>query len=82
MKKLIDCLPYEVKGYRGCEVLKYLDCEVAEIVDGCLPGNAWPGKEKNVYWWYKLVNGKKVGFNENPSRGWSFPVIGRSNIKN
>lgn len=76
-KPLSYFLPVEVKGYVGCEVMNYLDCEVVEEIDGCTPGNGWPGKEKNVYWWYKLANGKMVGFNENPSRGWSFPVIGK-----
>lgn len=35
----------------------------------------WPGKHKNVFNWCKLENGLAVGFNENPSKGWSFPVI-------
>jgi hypothetical protein len=35
----------------------------------------WPGKQKNVMNWYALENGMAVGWNENPSRGWSFPVI-------
>ena len=34
----------------------------------------WPGKHKNVYLWVELENGYAVGWNENPSRGWSFPV--------
>ena len=35
----------------------------------------WPGRHKNVWFWVELVNGYAVGFNENLSRGWSFPVI-------
>ena len=35
----------------------------------------WPGKHKNVYYWVELENGYAVGLNENPARGWSFPVI-------
>jgi hypothetical protein len=35
----------------------------------------WPGKHKNVHLWVKLSNGYAIGWNENPSRGWSFPVI-------
>jgi hypothetical protein len=35
----------------------------------------WPGKERNVYSWVILTNGKAVGWNENSSRGWSYPVI-------
>lgn len=78
MKKLGDVLPREVRGYVGAKVLELLDVEVVEEVDGCLPGQGWPGHERNVMWWYKLVNGQIVGFNENPSRGWTFPVRGRA----
>ena len=35
----------------------------------------WPGGHKNVHWWVALDNGKAIGWNENPARGWSFPVI-------
>ena len=42
---------------------------------------SWPGPEKNVLNWWKLVDGRCVGWNENPSRGWSFPVYGRK-VKN
>ena len=35
----------------------------------------WVGKHKNVYFWVELENGYAVGLNENPSNGWSFPVI-------
>jgi hypothetical protein len=35
----------------------------------------WPGTQKNVHFWVELENGYIVGWNENPSRGWSFPVM-------
>lgn len=35
----------------------------------------WPGKHKNVYFWVILKNGYAVGWNENPSKGWSFPLV-------
>ena len=35
----------------------------------------WPGTHKNVYSWVELENGYACGWNENPTRGWSFPVI-------
>lgn len=38
----------------------------------------WPGREKNVHWWCELQGGLAVGWNENPARGWSFPVIKHS----
>lgn len=37
--------------------------------------SAWPGPHRNVIYWWELENGYAVGWNENPSRGWSFPVI-------
>lgn len=52
---------------------KYLDVEVINVMDSYENGR-WPGKEKNVHRWWKLANGKAVGWNENPGRGWSFPV--------
>jgi hypothetical protein len=35
----------------------------------------WPGTHKNVTSWCILENGYAVGWNENPSIGWSFPVV-------
>ena len=35
----------------------------------------WPGLHKNVHCWWELENGKAVAWNEDPSRGWSFPVV-------
>ena len=35
----------------------------------------WPGTHRNVHIWYTLENGYAVGWNENPYRGWSFPVV-------
>ena len=35
----------------------------------------WPGKHKNIYFWVELENGYLCGWNENPARGWSFPVM-------
>ncbi len=33
------------------------------------------GKHKNVVFWCLTNTGYAIGFNENPSFGWSFPVI-------
>jgi len=41
----------------------------------------WPGSQKDVHCWWELENGKAVGWNENPSKGWSFPVITLHNLK-
>ena len=35
----------------------------------------WPGSHKNIHLWVELENGYAVGFNENPKKGWSFPVL-------
>lgn len=34
----------------------------------------WIGTHKYVFNWCELENGYAVGWNENPSIGWSFPV--------
>jgi hypothetical protein len=77
MAKLRDVLPREAIGgeYINDRFQKFLDIEVVEQVDGTEPGQGFPGKGAYVMNWYKLANGKAVGWNENPSRGWSFPVI-------
>lgn len=75
--KLRDHLPHEAAGgeYAKDAVSKLLDVEVTAAIDGTVRGQGWPGKHKNVLNWYKLANGKAVGWNENPAIGWSFPVI-------
>jgi hypothetical protein len=62
----------------GCEYVdtpagKMKDVEVVQ--EYSFMSKRWPGKHKNVYSWCVLANGKAVGWNESPSRGWSFPVI-------
>ena len=53
--------------------IKFLDAEVVRKVDGCK--EAFPGSHRNVYVWWEMVSGHAIGLNENPSRGWSFPVV-------
>lgn len=36
---------------------------------------AWPGSHEHVGYWFILDNGKAVGVNEDPEKGWSFPVV-------
>ncbi|MFQ5935578.1 MAG: hypothetical protein ACE5LB_04135 [Acidiferrobacterales bacterium] len=36
---------------------------------------AWPGLHEHVRYWFILENGKAVGFDEDPDKGWSFPVV-------
>ncbi len=35
----------------------------------------WPGPHKHVRYWFVLENRKAVGFDEDPEKGWSFPII-------
>ena len=35
----------------------------------------WPGPHEHVRTWYVLDNGKAIGVNEDPDKGWSFPVV-------
>lgn len=71
---LKDVLPYEaISGeYEGSPFLKYLNIKIVEKMDG--KDNPWPGAHKNVMVWWKLANGKAVAWNENPGRGWTFPL--------
>ena len=69
--KLIDWIPWEAREFE--HLREYWDVEVIKDIDGC--EEKWPGRHKNVFDWCVLANGKAVGFNENPSVGWSFPVI-------
>jgi hypothetical protein len=75
MKTLNDCFAYEWQhGYWGL-AWDMKDREVVAehwIARGSAP---WPGPHKNVRYWVELDTGYAVGFNENPSHGWSFPII-------
>ena len=74
---LADALPREFTGgeYHDSRAYALRDVEVIEKVDAYRGGRRWPGRHKNVMNWYRLANGNAVGWNENPSVGWSFPVI-------
>ena len=81
MKTLKDHLPYEFLSgtFDDVRAFKFRNVEVVEVGDGVeVPDHLklpWPGQHKYVFNWYKLSNGYAVGFNENPARGWSFPVV-------
>jgi len=76
MKKLMlkDVLPREfMQGeYDDTPAYKFKDEFVVNWISHI--EEAWIGKHKYVFIWFKLENGWAVGWNENPSRGWSFPV--------
>lgn len=68
---------------------KLLDVEVvkehsrSKVVNDMILHNTeyveWPGTQQNVHVWWELANGKAVGWNESPHKGWSFPVTGTLN---
>lgn len=72
---LAEALPHEFTGGEFHDTRAYAlrDVEVIEKVEAF--GRRWPGRHRNVMQWYRLANGRAVGWNENPSIGWSFPVI-------
>ena len=77
MKTLRDVAPRELTlEYTSTRAFKMRDVTVVREYSSLEPGyKPWPGKERNVHVWWVLANGKAVGWNENPARGWGFPVI-------
>lgn len=76
--KLKDWLPREFfNEYMDSSAAKYLEVDVVASHSSYSDTNykSWCGPHKNVHAWCELSNGKLVGWNENPSRGWSFPVM-------
>lgn len=64
---------------------EFLDTPAAKLLDQkvvrkCEHPTRWPGKHKNIHVFWVLANGKAVGWNENPGKGWSFPVIGANHL--
>ncbi len=77
-KTLRDWVPPEFfNEHHKSPAARFLDVEIVEEISGeeALSEKAWPGRHINVFQWCRLTNGYGVGFNENPSRGWSFPVV-------
>jgi len=71
-KTLRDVLPEEFfDEFKDSPANKHLEQKVA----GTYERGGWRGKHKFVMCWWMLANGYAVGWNENPARGWSFPVI-------
>jgi histidinol phosphatase-like PHP family hydrolase len=67
--KLREWLPEDAELSESDRVFKYLDVEVVSEHD-----NHHPFKHKYVYSWCLLENNIAVGWNENPSIGWTFPI--------
>ncbi len=73
-KTLRDVVPQEFFAeYMDTKAAKHLDIEVIATCDS--RDKRWPGKQKNVIKWWVLKTGHAIGWNENVSIGWSFPVI-------
>jgi len=66
-------------SFTDTEAYKLADVAVVSEHGVGADGKRWPGKHKNVYYWVVLANGKAVGWNENPYKGWSFPVVKMEN---
>jgi hypothetical protein len=76
-KTLRDVMPNELTEWPDVRAYKMLDVKV-EAEHGHPfddDGVPWIGTHKNVFYWVELENGYAVGWNENPARGWSFPVV-------
>jgi hypothetical protein len=68
---LADVMPHEfVSQFKDTRAYKFHVVRVAKEHE-----NYWIGKHKNVFYWVELENGYAVGWNENPARGWSFPIV-------
>ena len=74
IKTLGDVLPKEFLSgeYDDTKAFSLRDEIVVAEYDSW--NHPWIGKERNVHSWYLLENRWVVGWNENPGRGWSFPV--------
>lgn len=81
---LADVMPHEFCGceYRDTPAFKLKDMKVIESHGrgGHHDFLRWPGKQQSVVLWVVLENGKAVGWNENVSHGWSFPVLGKTAV--
>ena len=74
MTLLKDDLP-SGHNLTGEFLYKYGDCTIDKVVDGTV--HPFPSaKYKNVHKWIVDDGRLVIGWNENPSTGWSFPVLG------
>lgn len=75
-KTLGETAPREfLLEFQDTPAYKLRDVKVVSTHETHRVGHGWPGPHRNVHVWWELENGKRVGWNESPSRGWSFPVI-------
>lgn len=75
-KTLKDCTPKEFQyEYNDTKAFEFNNIAVVREHRLRQHSVPWIGAHKHVYYWVELENGYAVGWNENPSRGWSFPVV-------
>lgn len=65
LKEWMNCYDENLRPYEGLQVVEMYGCLGTD--------RPHPFKHKNIHNWCVLENGMAVGFNENPSYGWSFP---------
>lgn len=71
---LRDWLPKEALDNPSPQLERLLDKEISADHSHHGAILSWPGRHQHVNNWCE-VGGYAVGWNENPSRGWSFPVV-------
>ena len=72
---LYEAMPFEYFYDTDSKAHKYDAVDVIWKRDSLNCPIRWPGTHKYVYFWVVLKNGYAVGWNENPSKGWSYPLI-------
>lgn len=76
MAKLRDKLPQDIlMEFGDTKAARMLDVEVVAEHGSDGDNKAWPGPHRFVYGWWELANGYAVAWNENPAKGYSFPVV-------
>ena len=74
--KLRDKVPDNfMLEFSGTRAAKFLDIEVVKEHSLDDDNVRWPSSHKHVSVWWELANGYGVAWNENPARGYSFPVV-------
>lgn len=74
LKSLSDSVPQEFhQEFTSTQAYKYRHLKV--VARYMSHEKKWPGNHKYVHSWWELDDGHAIGWNENPSRGYSFPVV-------
>ena len=76
MITLRDKLPQDfMLEFGDSRASKVLDVEIVAEHGSDGDNVRWMGNQRNVYVWWELANGYGVAWNENPAKGYSFPVM-------